>query len=329
MRSAALRRRILTLTGFPLALALGIVLSPLLFSVALARDLLFAHHLATTRSVAFVLFYLGCEFVGVVSASWIWTRSKTGTMPDATRASYYRLQAWWAGTLLGTIARLFRLDIAVRGLEDISTTRPLLILMRHSSMADTLLPSAVLYAKKHLRLRYVLKRELLWDPCLDLVGNQLPNVFVRRGSNQSQAEIAQVSGLAASMQPGDGVLLYPEGTRFSEAKRRKILERLREQDSKRSEFAESLRTVLPPRRGGTLALLSAAPTADIVVGVHSGFEGVTGFASLASRDFVGQSIRLEFWTIPRSEVPESDEDRAAWLDALWTRVDVWVRRARD
>lgn len=41
---------------------------------------------------------------------------------------------------------------------------PLVVLMRHASLADTLLP-AVVIASHGIRLRYVLKRELLWDPC--------------------------------------------------------------------------------------------------------------------------------------------------------------------
>jgi 1-acyl-sn-glycerol-3-phosphate acyltransferase len=323
-----LRRRSITLTCFPLALALGIALSPLLFAVALLRDIFIEKRLATTRAVAFILFYLGCEFAGILGAGWIWLRSKSGTAPDATSAHYYRLQAWWAGSLLGILRHLFQLEISVQGVETLPTNRPLIILMRHSSMADTLLPSALLSATRQLRLRYVLKRELLWDPCLDVVGNRLPNVFVQRGGEQSESEIARVRALAGSMRPGDGVLVYPEGTRFSEAKRKNVLKHFREQGSSRLVFAESLRSVLPPRRGGALALLGAAPNADIVVGVHRGFEGIAGFGDLARGDFVGRSIDVEFWTIPRAEVPESDEERAVWLDELWVRVDEWVRREK-
>ena len=49
-------------------------------------------------------------------------------------------------------------------------------------MATTTYPQTTTYVSRryHLRLRYVLKRELLWDPCLDIVGQRVPNIFVDR-----------------------------------------------------------------------------------------------------------------------------------------------------
>ena len=52
----------------------------------------------------------------------------------------------------------------------------------------------VFYAIPHqVRLRYVLKRELLLDPCLDIVGNRLPNCFVARSGADAQADIDKVA----------------------------------------------------------------------------------------------------------------------------------------
>ncbi|MDC0708578.1 hypothetical protein POL68_08865 [Stigmatella sp. ncwal1] len=47
------------------------------------------------------------------------------------------------------------------------------------------------------QLKYVLKRELLWDPCLDVVGRRLPNVFVERSGDRGKAEIEAVATLVA------------------------------------------------------------------------------------------------------------------------------------
>ena len=47
------------------------------------------------------------------------------------------------------------------------------------------------------------ERELLWDPCLDVVGQRLPNVFVRRGDGDGASEIAAVRAPAADLGVGE------------------------------------------------------------------------------------------------------------------------------
>ena len=65
------------------------------------------------------------------------------------------------------------------------------------ALAVVLLAAALLSRPHGVRLRYVLKRELLWDPCLDIVGHRLPNAFVRRGSRDTAGDVAAVRGLMA------------------------------------------------------------------------------------------------------------------------------------
>lgn len=64
-----------------------------------------------------------------------------------------------------------------------------------------------------------MKQELLWDPCLDIVGNRLPNYFVDRAAKDTARELAHIASLARELAPGQRVVMYPEGTRFSETKR--------------------------------------------------------------------------------------------------------------
>src|SRR4030095_7187674 len=82
---------------------------------------------------------------------------------------------------------------------------------------DTLLPAVFASDPHRLRLGNVMKRELLWDPCLDVVGQRTRNAFVRRGSAERDKELALLRQLAAAAGEKDGVLLFPEGTRFSRA----------------------------------------------------------------------------------------------------------------
>ena len=80
--------------------------------------------------------------------------------------------------------RIFGITIEVEGTDELRDG-PIIVFLRHSSVADTLLPAVFIANPNGLKLRYVLKHELLWDPCLDIVGNRLPNSFVRRGSGDS------------------------------------------------------------------------------------------------------------------------------------------------
>jgi steroid 5-alpha reductase family enzyme len=42
---------------------------------------------------------------------------------------------------------------------------------------NAILTSVLLTHRHGIDFRHVLKRELLWDPCLDVMGNRLPNYF--------------------------------------------------------------------------------------------------------------------------------------------------------
>ena len=70
--------------------------------------------------------------------------------------------------------------------------------------------------------------------------------------------------LMENLGPRDGVIIYPEGTRFTEAKRERIIEELaRNGESYLCEKARMLTNVLPPRLGGPLRF--SARTSDSTV----------------------------------------------------------------
>jgi 1-acyl-sn-glycerol-3-phosphate acyltransferase len=154
-------------------------------------------------------------------------------------------------------------------------------------------------------------------------------VFVDRFSGDSAREIRRTREIARGLGPRDGLLTYPEGTRFSEEKRSRVLERLhREGDATMLDYAQSLRFVLPPRPGGTLGLLEAAPDFDVVVCSHTGFEGAATLAQIWRGSLVHQKVRVHFRRISRDAIPSEREDRLAWLLEEWQRVDAWVKSQR-
>ena len=233
-----------------------------------------------------------------------------------------RVQEWWARWLFGAVRRLFRLDLEVEGLDAVAPG-PVIVMMRHASIIDTLLPNVLVTTGAGIRLRYVLKRELLADPALDIGGNRLINHFVDR-SGDSRAEMAAVAALANGLTETEGVVIYPEGTRFSEAKRRRILERATDDADPLLARMTGLRRVLPPRPGGTLALLRSGH--DIVVVAHTGLEPLASIPDAWSGRIIGSKLRVRAWRYEAATVPVNRRARLSWLYDRWEEVDRWLDR---
>jgi 1-acyl-sn-glycerol-3-phosphate acyltransferase len=296
---------------------------PVLIVAALLIDAVTRRPLLVTRLTLVLAVYLACEVAGLAAAGGLWLVNRSPRLGmDRWLDMHWRLQAWWAGTIFGAICRLLRFDVSVEGAE-LVTPGPVLVFIRHASIMDTLLPSTVVGASG-LHLRYVLKKELQWDPCLDVVGNRLPNVFVDRESPDSRAEIALVCDLAHEMGTSDGILIYPEGTRFTQAKRERALERLSKGDPDLLRRARGLQRVLPPKLGGPLGLLDANPDADALFVAHIGLDGLARVRHLWDRSLVGRRIQVKLWRVPRDQIPADRSKRAEWMFDEWSRIDRWI-----
>jgi 1-acyl-sn-glycerol-3-phosphate acyltransferase len=278
--------------------------------------------------------YLICECAGIAASFLIWVFGGgwLGRRRQAYIDANYALQRWWAGTLFRGAQRIFRLALEVErpaGLD----AGPLILFLRHASLPDVILPAALFVIPHRLRIRHVMKTELLWDPCLDIVGCRIPNCFVRRGAAEGAQEIEKVRRLAVGLGPRDGVMIYPEGTRFTEQKKERALERLRNKgDARTLARASALRHVLPPRLGGSLALLECAghdaalPAPNVVFCAHVGFESVGKARNFLDGSLIGKTVRVKLWGIPFAEIPREREPQIDWLYDNWLRVDDWVSR---
>jgi 1-acyl-sn-glycerol-3-phosphate acyltransferase len=225
----------------------------------------------------------------------------------------HTLQRIWTNGFTRAGIALFSLRVTVEGDYQLGK-QPFILLARHTSLADTILVSWFLLVRNRIKARYVMKKELLWDPCLDIVGNRLPNCFIDRSTLNNSKEIDRIAMLADSLGPCEGVVMYPEGTRFSEKKRAQALQRLHRQGAE--DFllnAECLRHVLPPRLTGTMTLLEKAPNADVVFFAHTGFEGASSFADIFHGTMIGREIRFRYWAIPACEIPREVEAQKRWI----------------
>jgi 1-acyl-sn-glycerol-3-phosphate acyltransferase len=322
------RRRAITIPGYFTLAAICLALLPLLLSLALAVDgLRGAGRFPLARTVLLLTWYLSLETLGLLAAGALWLARPLLAVERYERANF-RLQCGWARLLFAGACRLFAMRVEAAG-EEALAPGPILLLLRHASVADTLLPAVLVSDRTGRRLRYVMKRELLWDPCLDVVGQRLPNAFVRRGTGDA-AETARVRELARGLGPDEGVLLYPEGTRWTPARRRAVIDRLaRSAEPKLLERAQALQWLLPPRLGGVLALLESAPEADVVIGVHTGFEGVRSLADVWNGALIGRRIRVRFERIAAGAVPVERDARVAWIFDQWERLDAWLEANVD
>lgn len=321
------RRRALTI---PVYLSLGILglgLLPLTVLVALAIDgIRRTGRLVTVRCALGITLYFVCETMGILASCALWIANALWPSADGDRWVTWNLmlQRVWARTLFAGAIRLFGMRVAVTGLEVVGRG-PLFLFARHASTLDTLLPAVFVSQPRTMRLGHVMKRELLWDPCLDIVGQRTRNAFVRRGSGEREKEIALLRGLASALGERDGVLLFPEGTRFTPAKRERALVQLRDAGQpERVARAERLRRVLPPRRGGAVALLETRPYVDVTFLAHVGFESTASLNDIWRGRLIGRTVRLLFWRVPSAEIPRTTEGRIAWLDGQWEGVDAWV-----
>ena len=325
--SARWARRSLTIPAYLFSGALSVALLPLTTVVALASDAVRrTGRLITVRCVLAITLYLACEAFGIVAsfALWLANAASLGTHLDRWMTWNLMLQRIWARTLFAGATRLFRMHVEVAGREAVRQG-PLFLFARHASTLDTLLPAVFVSRPRALRLAHVMKRELLWDPCLDIVGQRTRNAFVRRGSGEREKEIALLRGLAAALGDRDGVLLFPEGTRFTEAKRQRALAHLADTGQlERLARMRRLRHVLPPRRGGAMALLETRPGVDVAFLAHVGFERTATLNDIWSGRLIGQTVRLQFWRVPSAEIPRTTAERITWLDQQWERVDAWV-----
>jgi 1-acyl-sn-glycerol-3-phosphate acyltransferase len=321
------RRR---LTSVPLLLTTAValaVLLPVWLPMAVAADLVRGRRrVPIARLLVFALGWSWLETAGVATALWFWITGRSG---DHRR--HYALQRWWAAHLMSVLRRSTGLTIDVTGVEALSPG-PVVVLCRHASLADSLVSAWVVTTLAGKRPRYVLKRELLLDPCLDVVGNRLPNHFLDREAADSAAELGAITELAADLGPDDVAIIFPEGTRAAPAKRTRALARIAERDPERAARLAPLRHLLPPRPAGTAALLAGSPSSDVVIAWHTGFEGLDTFGGiLRSLARGAPNVRFAAIRVPRDHVPSTDDvsGLTTWLDERWLDADRAVGHLLD
>ena len=325
-RIETILRRLRTIPPLLLGFVLVTATLPALLVVGLVIDVVrriaSAVPPTTVRLALFLWVYLAAEVVGLAALAAVWIASLGGRRRDWLLEKTWWVQRLWAGALFDAVRGLFHLRLEVTGGDAVAPT-PVIVLIRHASIIDNLLPANLLTRPHRIRLRYVLKRELLSDPCLDVAGRRLPNYFVRRGTGEAQ-EVDRVRALAHGLGVDEGLLIYPEGTRFTPERRARAIASIGERDPRLKARAEQIQHLLPPRLGGVGALLDGAPDADVVVIAHHGLDGLRLISDIWRGGLVGLVVRVRVTRVSRSSVPAEESARAGWLYDVWQDVDDWL-----
>ena len=320
-----LARRIRSIGLLALVAIMLVALAPLWVPCSALVDLVGGRRrLPTVRLLAFAIWWAGLELAAVTLCIGAWLVGAGSSLPI-----HYRMQRWWAAAVLDAIRRTVGLEVDVVGVESFRPG-PVVLFGRHASLIDSLITAVVIARDAGMHPRMVMKKELMADPALDIVGHRLPNVFVDRGASDSTANLQALTRLASGLGSDDVVAIFPEGTRASAERRDAALERIATSNSDRAGRLAALRWLIPPRVAGARTLLDAAPDADVVLTWHTGLDGLNTFGGILAA--IGSGPLLVHYAaerVDRSAVPVDGFEN--WLDEQWLRmdaaVDEWMARA--
>jgi 1-acyl-sn-glycerol-3-phosphate acyltransferase len=277
------------------------------------------------RLAAMAWWFLFGELQGLAALTWIYvtTGGPLGRGSMRRRRLVYGLRIHWCSHHLTGVRRLFGLKFEIDGLE-LAATGPAVVLIRHASIIDNALSDAIIGRQHDLGLRFVIKRELHMLPTIDIGGRWVPTNFVRRASSDAEAEVAKLRTLAHELGEDEAVVIYPEGTRHTDAKLARAKELIAERAPDIAPLANRLQNVLPPRLGGPVALLEEARGADVVLFGHVGLDGFEYIRDIWAGGLIGTTVKMKFWRFPASEVPAEEHELIAWLYERWQLLDDWV-----
>jgi hypothetical protein len=139
----------------------------------------------------------------------------------------------------------------------------------------------------------------------------------------------EVGALATGLDDNDAFVIFPEGGNFTPRRRVRAIARLRDRGLRElATRAENLRNVLPPKPGGLLAAIDAAPDAGVIFVAHTGLDRMLTVSDVWRELPMDKQLVMRFWSVPPEEVPVGEEARIVWLYDWWARIDAWIEEHR-
>jgi 1-acyl-sn-glycerol-3-phosphate acyltransferase len=264
------------------------------------------------------------ELLGLLGLARIWLGaavSGPATRPYPYRRQLYRLRQRWLARHLAGLRVLLGLRLEVDGLE-LAGPGPLVMLMRHTSTLDPLLPDVIVGRAHGLGLRVVAMRELVKIPTVDIGRRFAPHLFVSRRSAPGVHELERLRELPRDLADDEGVLIFPEGMIYHPDRLARAKRVFAKRRPELAPLVERMRHVLPPRQGGAITLLQSCGGADVVLCGHA---GLAPLASAWQGGLIGNTVWVKFWRYPSEDVPRRDEESLVhWLYERWLEIDEWI-----
>src|SRR6266496_322595 len=315
--------RRLVLAPLVIVIACGfIVLSPFLALLALVFGLLArarAGHMRSLRLVGFVLVWFVAEALALVVLAGLWVVSGFGgrlrTEPYQSR--HYAVMRWFLDTLYEGAERTYGLRVEVDE-PDLTgdelaarLTRPVIVLSRHAGPGDSFLLVHQLLSAYQRRPLVVMKAALQFDPSVDIVGNRLPNVWIKSRQAGEHIFTEQIARLARGLGERSALVIFPEGGNWTPGRWRRGIRRL--EHVGRPDLAEraaGMPNLLPPRPGGALAAIAACPDADVIFVAHAGLDNIITVGDVWGKFPIDQVIRARWWRVPSERIPRTADHEA-------------------
>src|SRR5437763_170631 len=216
--------RRLVLAPLVIVIACGfIVLSPFLALLALVFGLLArsrAGRMRSLRLTGFALVWFVAETVALVALAGLWVVSGFGgrmrTEPYQSR--HYGVMRRFLDAMYRGAERTYGLRVEVDE-PDLTgdelaarLTRPVIVLSRHAGPGDSFLLVHQLLSVYHRRPRVVMKAALQFGPSVDIVGNRLPNVWIKSRQADARAHLHRADRLAGpGLDERGALVIFPEG----------------------------------------------------------------------------------------------------------------------
>ncbi|SRR5712691_10118526 len=336
-----IRRLVLAPLVIVIAVAFG-VLSPFLSLLALVFGLLArprAGQMRSLRLVGFALVWLVAETVALFMLAGLWVVSGFGgrlrTAPYQSR--HYAVMRWFLDVMYRGAERTYGLRVEVDEPELTAAeaaarlARPVIVLSRHAGPGDSFLLVHQLLSVYQRRPRVVMKTALQLDPSVDIVGNRLPNVWIKSRQTGERIFTDQIERLARGLDEQGALVIFPEGGNWTPGRWRRGIRRL--EHLGRPDLAERARdmpNLLPPRPGGALAAIAACPDTDVIFVAHAGLDNIVTVGDVWGKFPIDQVIRARWWRVPFDQVPRTAEHEAQvqWLYGWWERIDSWITENR-
>jgi 1-acyl-sn-glycerol-3-phosphate acyltransferase len=332
-------RRIFTAPAvIAVTVLIGVTL-PLWVVAAAALSPLLPGHWRPLRLLWVAILYLVVESVLLVVLFGLWLSSGFGwrVRRPYYQGIHYDLVEGALWVFFREARRVLNLTIETEGADpDAFPGKPLLVCCRHAGPGDSFTLIYALMHWYHREPRVVLKDTLAWDPAIDVILHRVPARFIspnpQKGETAGEQIERDIGELATGLDANDAFVIFPEGGNFTPRRREKGIERLRKLGMHRmADRAEQMTNVLAPRPGGILAALAAAPEADVVMVAHTGMDHLLTVGDVWRELPMDKRLVMQWWQVPRSEIPEGRDAQIEWLFGWWERIDAWIgeHRAED